>query len=154
MNISLIDSKFNLSSNLMGHFITQWVTNCFAFCGIYGDSYRDNLKRMTSTPSPLEKKKDEKRKKKETKRNDNFSYQCMSFHRKPECNQANSHIWLSGYTGYNKPVSSRHYWVDINLRRHLVKETHQQSDLNIVKGNLSSLFGKVIKDITFLKSKF
>ena len=51
----------------MGNFITQLVTNCFAFCGIYGDSYRDNRKHMTSTPSPLEKKKDEKRKKKKQK---------------------------------------------------------------------------------------
>ena len=75
----------------MGNFITQLVTNCFAFCGIYGDSYRDNRKRMASTPSPLEKKR-MKKETKETKRNDNFSYQCMSFHRKPECNQANSHI--------------------------------------------------------------
>ena len=41
--------------------------NCFAFCGIYGDSYRDNLKRMTPTPTPLEKKKGEKRKKKKQK---------------------------------------------------------------------------------------
>ena len=75
----------------MGNFITQLVTNCFAFCGIYGDSYRDNLKRMKPTPTPLEKKR-VKKEKKETKGNDNFSYQCMSFHRKPECNQANSHI--------------------------------------------------------------
>ena len=52
----------------MGNFITQLVTNCFAFCGIYGDSYRDNLKRMTPTPTPLEKKKDEKRKQKKQKK--------------------------------------------------------------------------------------
>ena len=51
----------------MGNFITQLVTNCFAFCGIYGDSYRDNLKRMTPTPSPLEKKRMKKEKKKKQK---------------------------------------------------------------------------------------
>ena len=51
----------------MGNFITQLVTNCFAFCGIYGDSYRDNLKRMTPTPTPLEKKRVKKEKKRNKK---------------------------------------------------------------------------------------
>ena len=51
----------------MGNFITQLVTNCFAFCGIHGDSYRDNLKRMTPTPTPLEKKRVKKEKKRNKK---------------------------------------------------------------------------------------
>ena len=50
------------------------------------------------------------------------TYQCRFFCHKRGCNQASSRTLLAGYTGYNKPVDSRHYQADTEPPRHLYKD--------------------------------